>query len=52
MLQAPCPNCGASNIAFFGDILTLEGSKESLDVTCESCKQLQGKSHQVVLIKQ
>jgi len=54
VLAAPCPNCGASNIAFFGDILTVEGSKESLDVTCESCKELinfQRKTRQVVLIK-
>ena len=54
VLQAPCPNCGVSNIAFFGDILTVEGSKDQLDVTCESCKQLinfQRRTRQVVLIK-
>ena len=54
VLKAPCPNCGASNIAFFGDILTVKGDKESLDVSCESCKQLinfQRRTRQVVLIK-
>jgi hypothetical protein len=54
VLQAPCPNCGSTNIAFFGDILTVEGSKDQLDVTCESCKQLinfQRRTRQVVLIK-
>jgi hypothetical protein len=54
VLKAPCPSCGASNIAFFGDILTVKGDKESLDVTCDSCKQLinfQRRTRQVVLIK-
>ena len=54
VLKAPCPNCGASNIAFFGDILTVKGDKESLDVSCESCKRLinfQRRTRQVVLIK-
>jgi hypothetical protein len=54
VLSAPCPNCGSPNIAFFGDILTVEGNKESLDVTCESCKELinfQRRTRQVVLIK-
>jgi hypothetical protein len=54
VLTAPCPNCGSTNVAFFGDILTVKGDKESLDVTCDSCKQLinfQRRTRQVVLVK-
>jgi hypothetical protein len=54
VLKGPCPNCGQPNIAFFGDILTVQGEKDMLDVTCEGCKKLinfQRKARTIVLVK-
>lgn len=39
ILKGPCPNCGAENVAFFGDILTIKGESQSLDVQCGSCSK-------------
>jgi hypothetical protein len=38
VLKGPCPNCGAPTVAYFGDILGVEGEKSSLDCTCGSCQ--------------
>ena len=40
VLKGPCPNCGSPTVAYFGDILGVEGEKSSLDVTCGSCSKL------------
>ena len=37
ILQAPCPNCGASTQSFFGEILTVAGNKNDAEVACGSC---------------
>jgi len=36
--QGPCPDCGANNRLFFGDILGVEGAGESGDIQCANCK--------------
>ena len=35
--SGPCPNCGDEASAFFGDILSVKGEHENLDVTCANC---------------
>lgn len=37
VLRAPCPNCGEVNLTYFGDILTIEGSREQNTVKCSCC---------------
>jgi hypothetical protein len=37
ILQAPCPNCGASTQSFFGTILTVAGNSSEAEVTCGNC---------------
>ena len=37
-MQAKCPNCGAENTSFFGDILGVQGSRDKNTVDCSSCK--------------
>merc|ERR1712216_859079 len=36
--QGPCPDCGANNRLFFGDILGVEGFQAEGDVQCSNCK--------------
>jgi len=36
--QGPCPDCGANNRLFFGDILGIEGQQQEGDVQCVNCK--------------
>lgn len=38
ILKAPCPNCGAENTTYFGDILTVAGNRNRNTVECPSCK--------------
>lgn len=38
ILQGPCPNCGESNITYFGDIFTVPGPRETTTVKCPNCK--------------
>lgn len=55
MLKGPCPNCGAATVAYFGDILGVEGEKTSLDCTCGNCSKLinfQRNSRTITLIKE
>ena len=33
-----CPNCGAANSTYFGDILTVKGNREKNEVQCGECK--------------
>jgi len=40
VLKGPCPSCGQPVVAYFGDILGVEGEKSILDCTCGSCNQL------------
>ena len=54
VLKGPCPNCGAPIVAYFGDILGVEGEKSSLDCTCGSCSKLtnvQRSSRTITLVK-
>ena len=54
VLKGPCPNCGAASVAYFGDILGVEGEKSSLDCTCGSCGKamnFQRASRTITLIK-
>lgn len=37
-MQGPCPNCGESNITYFGDIFTVPGPRETTTVKCPNCK--------------
>jgi transcription elongation factor Elf1 len=36
--QGPCPNCGKETQQYFGDILTIKGSRTSNTVECSNCK--------------
>ncbi|KAL4449524.1 hypothetical protein ABPG77_007168 [Micractinium sp. CCAP 211/92] len=38
VLKAPCPNCGEVNTTYFGDILTVAGSREKNVVKCPCCE--------------
>jgi hypothetical protein len=38
ILKAKCPNCGTENTTYFGDILTVAGSREVNEMSCPSCK--------------
>ena len=38
ILQGSCPNCGAPNSTYFGDILTVKGNREKNEVQCGECK--------------
>jgi hypothetical protein len=38
VLKTKCPTCGTTNLAFFGDILTVSGNRDTCDVDCPSCK--------------
>lgn len=33
----PCPACSAPNRIYFGDILSVEGPKETAEITCRTC---------------
>lgn len=33
-----CPNCGAANESYFGDIFVIKGSRERNIVECSNCK--------------
>ncbi len=37
-LQGPCPNCGTVNTTYFGDILTVAGSRDKNTVECSGCR--------------
>ena len=36
--QGPCPNCGKETQQYFGDILTIKGSRDKNTVECGNCK--------------
>ena len=38
ILKGPCPNCGAENFTYFGDIMTVTGNRGTNVVECPSCK--------------
>lgn len=38
ILKGPCPNCGAENFTYFGDIFTVSGNRGSNVVECGNCK--------------
>lgn len=38
VLKAECPNCGTENLTYFGDILTVSGSRRTNSVNCANCK--------------
>lgn len=38
VLVGPCPECGTTNRAFFGTLLTVEGDKLFSDAACPNCK--------------
>ena len=38
ILRAPCPNCGANNFTYFGDIFTVAGNRGSNILECAGCK--------------
>jgi hypothetical protein len=38
ILKGPCPNCNAEANTYFGDILTVPGSRETNTVDCANCK--------------
>ncbi|KAL4443897.1 hypothetical protein ABPG75_011634 [Micractinium tetrahymenae] len=38
VLKAPCPNCGEVNTTYFGDILTVQGSRDKNVVKCPCCE--------------
>jgi transcription elongation factor Elf1 len=38
ILRGPCPNCGANNSTYFGDILTVKGNREVNKLDCQECK--------------
>lgn len=37
-VQGPCPNCGKETQQYFGDILTIKGSRDKNVVECSNCK--------------
>lgn len=52
VLKAPCPSCGTENVAYFGDIFTVSGSRKSNTVECTECKsklRFNNESRQVVV---
>jgi len=38
VLRAECPSCGTNNFSYFGDILTVSGSRQTNAVDCPNCK--------------
>jgi hypothetical protein len=38
ILKGPCPNCNTEVNTYFGDILTIQGSRDTNTVTCNNCK--------------
>lgn len=38
VLQGNCPNCNADANTYFGDILTIPGSREKNNIVCANCK--------------
>lgn len=38
ILTGQCPNCGADNFTYFGDIMTVQGNRGTNVVDCHSCK--------------
>jgi len=38
VLKAECPNCGTKSYSYFGDILTVSGSRVTNTVECAECK--------------
>lgn len=38
ILKAPCPNCGAEVVSYFGDVLTIAGSRDVNACACGACK--------------
>ena len=37
VLKGQCPNCGAENLTFFGDVMTVSGNRGQNIVDCTSC---------------
>lgn len=38
VLKAECPSCGTESYSYFGDILTVSGSRSTNAVVCPNCK--------------
>ncbi|GAB4820823.1 hypothetical protein N2152v2_007869 [Parachlorella kessleri] len=52
VLKASCPNCGETNRTYFGDILSVSGSRETNKVKCPCCESeltFDAKKRQVVV---
>lgn len=39
VVYGPCPSCQAANRVYFGDILGVEGFKDTASVKCPNCKE-------------
>jgi hypothetical protein len=39
IVYGPCPNCNFQNRVYFGDILGVDGFKDSANVKCPNCKE-------------
>eukprot|EP01024_Parvocaulis_polyphysoides_P017441 TRINITY_DN176_c1_g1_i1.p1 TRINITY_DN176_c1_g1~~TRINITY_DN176_c1_g1_i1.p1 ORF type:complete len:328 (+),score=33.80 TRINITY_DN176_c1_g1_i1:69-1052(+) len=37
ILKGPCPNCGAENLTYFGNIFTVQGNQQKNMVKCTNC---------------
>ena len=37
-MQGTCPTCNTENFTYFGDILTVSGSRSETTVPCKECK--------------
>eukprot|EP00798_Chlamydomonas_sp_ICE-L_P019317 gene19317-25969_t len=40
ILKAACPNCGTENSAFFGDVMTVAGTRDTNTSDCKNCNAL------------
>mmetsp|Transcript_10910 Transcript_10910/g.21123 ORF Transcript_10910/g.21123 Transcript_10910/m.21123 type:complete len:196 (-) Transcript_10910:1755-2342(-) len=38
ILSGPCPNCNQPSHIYFGDVLGVEGFKDTAQMTCKNCK--------------
>ena len=37
-MQGTCPECNTENFTYFGDILTVSGSRSETTTPCKECK--------------
>lgn len=37
-MQGTCPECNTENFTYFGDILTVAGSRSETTISCKECK--------------